>query len=334
MKELHFITIGDKKFFSFICYSAKLIQRIYPDAKFYIYDIGFKNDQLNILKRYQNTIIINWRKELKDKKFLDKISASSNLYGNLKQSRWLEFLFLQKPLCILDCAKRINKNLIYLDGDALLIKEIDEILNSDFDIGVTIRIEKKILKIKDSLGISANINAGVIFFLTTSNKIQAFILEWMKLINFNNKIWLEQTALNNLIKNAHSEIFKKYYNRAILKISDFDFKVRTLPCEYYNHYKIHEGYDKKTKILHFRLSKTGFKNISLIEIVRIIKLGPIFSKLFKYLPIETRDYFRIIINLNFILQILKNPINLRNLFKTILEPYNEYVKFKRSVLRH
>ena len=61
IQEINFISIGDKKFFSFIHFSIKQVIKFYPTAKFYIYDWGFTQSQCYKIKSYSNTCLIDWK---------------------------------------------------------------------------------------------------------------------------------------------------------------------------------------------------------------------------------------------------------------------------------
>ena len=60
MKELNFVTIGDKNYFGFVLHSIKKIELFYPNSKFFIYDWGFTKRQKLILNSYTITVLIDW----------------------------------------------------------------------------------------------------------------------------------------------------------------------------------------------------------------------------------------------------------------------------------
>ena len=59
IKEINFITIGDKNFFHIIHFSLKQLMKFYPECKFYIYDWGFTQSQKNKTLSYPISILID-----------------------------------------------------------------------------------------------------------------------------------------------------------------------------------------------------------------------------------------------------------------------------------
>lgn len=312
MEEINFITVGSKYFYHLISYSTKLLLKFYPDSKFFIYDWGLTHPQKKNLESYPNTILIDWTINL-DKSEYKKIKLEKNMYGDSDTSKEYEYLFCQKSLCMLDCAKRIKKNLIYLDGDAFLINKIDELFKQDFDIGITIRLDKSVYDISKKLGVLTFINAGVIFFNSDTENIQLFLNEWIEEIKNTTGLWLDQTALNNMISRTNEKIFSKYYSEGILKISNRDLKIKTLPCSIYNHYEIKEGFNpKNTKILHFRVSQQGIVNKERIrEIIIEFRLGPFYYHFLKLFPKQLRKYIKESFSIFFLVKLINNPFKIK-----------------------
>jgi len=321
MQEINFITVGSKTFFPLICYSAKLLMKIYPNNPFYVYDWGMTSRQKNIIKSYPNLILIDWTDKL-DEYGYKKVRVTRKTYGTLKESKKYEYLFTQKSQCMLDCAKKIKRNLIYLDGDAFLINKIDEIFEQDFNIGVTVRFHDKITELSKKLGIKAYINAGVMFFQLDSEGIQLFLNEWIEEIKRTAGIWLDQTALNNIIGKSSDKIFEKSNNEGFLNISNRILKVKTFPCEIYNQIELKEGFNpKKTKILHFRASQQGEVTRERIkEIIKEFRLGPFYFYILKLLPKPLKKIFKEVFNIFFLVKLLTNPFKIKNWFNEIIKP--------------
>ena len=284
MEKLNFITIGRAAYFPYVNFSAKQLMKFYPNCKFFIYDWGFTPYQKNILKSYPISILIDWYDKIDWKfgyKTITKEFEGYNFPIDIKTQRQNEYIMNQKPECILDCSKRINKNLIYLDGDAFLINKIDDIFEYNFDIGVTIRIKHELEKLRKR-EIIGEINAGVIFFLLDSKSIQLFTKEWIREIQASKRIWQDQTSLITLINKRNEEILKEYYNEGIIRISNIDFKIKAFPCDIYNLYSIEKGYDdKKVKILHI---KGYIRRNEIFDRIKGIKRHLFYSKFLKIFP--------------------------------------------------
>ena len=238
MEEINFITMGDKKYFIFINYSAKLLESIDSNYRYFIYDLGFTKSQREELKSYPNTQVIEW---------VD--------LTNFKEEDKFEYICTLKPRCLTDCLKKVNSNkIIYIDGDAFVLAKINEVFNYDFEIGVTIRLDSKYLQAGERIGILLYINAGVIFFNLDLQKMESFLHDWINEINDTSSILREQTALNKLIYNNR---FFGYYSKGDINLSNGDhIRIMAFPCSEYNHYEIKLGYNPvENKILHLKGGK-------------------------------------------------------------------------------
>lgn len=326
MQEINFVTVGSKYFFALISYSAKLLMKLYPNQKFYIYDWGMTPRQKKILNTYPNSILIDWTDKL-DKYGYKTVKITKNVYGSSKESREFEYLFIQKSLCILDCTKRIKENLIYLDADAFLINKIDGLFEQDFNIGVTVRLDDKIIEQSKKLGIKTYINAGVMFFKLDSDGIQLFLNDWIEEIKKTKGFWIDQTALNNLIAKSSNKIFEKDYNEGFLTISNRKLKVKTFPCNIYNLIEIKEGFHpKKTKILHFRASQQGkVTKERKREIIKEFRLGPFYYYILRLFPKPIKKFIKEIFNIFFLVKLLTNPLKIKDWLNEIVKPIKDRI---------
>lgn len=283
MSDLNFLTIGDRKFFPIINFSVKKVLEFYPRSKFYIYDWGFSNSQKEVLSSYSITEIIDWKLNLDIESGFKEIITNYKGYNPKKDIRLKEYLLIQKPNCILDCTKKIIKNLIFLDGDSFLINPIDELFNLDFQVGVTI-LSKEMINKAMKIGVKKGINSGVIFFKMNSELIHEFVEKWLEQIKITNRIYIEQTALTLLIEQENPGIYNSYYNEGYLKILNKTIKIKTLPFELYNFFKIEDGFDiNKTKILHLKGRISRFR-----ELIIQFKLRYFISNFTKIFPKKIR----------------------------------------------
>ncbi len=325
MKEINFVTMCDKNYFPYVNFSAKQLMKFYPNCKFFIYDWGFTQPQKNILKSYPITILVDWYEkidwEFGYKKITEKFEGYIPPHDNLVQ-RKNEYLYSQVPVCILDCAKRINENLIVLDGDAFLINKIDEIFEDNFDIGVTLRPKDEIERAR-KMGIEAELNTAVIFFKLDSKRMQLFIEQWIRDIETSKKAWVDQTSLITLIKQRKRNILTDYYNKGIISISNIEFKIKTFPCNIYGLYQIEKGYnDKKVKILHIK-SERRKENIR--ERIRGIRIYLTISKILKILPKLIRNRIIKIMDIKTLIIFIIRPQKLKKIEKITFK----WLKFKK-----
>jgi hypothetical protein len=91
-----------------------------------------------------------------------------------------------KPAVMLDALEKTDETVVYLDADAFLVKNIDDIETDDYDIGVTYKGGEK----------RTYINAGVLF-IKNNQKAREFLKTWIEDISrFDEK--LKSVKLNQL----------------------------------------------------------------------------------------------------------------------------------------
>ncbi|KKK58376.1 hypothetical protein LCGC14_3045050, partial [marine sediment metagenome] len=102
MPDINFITIGDKNYFGFVLHSIKKIELFYPNCKFFIYDWGFTKRQKLILSSYTITILIDWTHKIDKEEGYKSIKVKYKGYQPSSDFRKYEYIWNQKPICILD----------------------------------------------------------------------------------------------------------------------------------------------------------------------------------------------------------------------------------------
>jgi hypothetical protein len=334
MKELNFVTMCDNNYFTYVKFSAKQLMKFYPECSFYVYDWGFTKSQKNILDTFPIIKRIEWYDKIYWENGYKRIPESFEGYtppGDILIQRKKEYLFSQVPLCILDCAKRINENLIVLDADCFLINKIDEIFVDDFDVGITLRPKEDIER-ANKLGISAELNTAVLFFLLNSKRIQTFIKEWIREIETSKKAWIDQTSLIELIKKRKKTLLTEYYNVGIINISNIDFKIKTFPCNIYGRYTIEKGYnDKEVKILHFKSER---RRAEIRERIRGVKIYLIISKILIILPKSVKHRIFIDIKMNLLTNFIIHPKKIKKVQKFLLKRFKilDVIRFLYKIL--
>ncbi len=333
INQLNFISIGDKNFFVFIKHCANNLLNIYPKSIFFIYNWGFTERQKEILKSLPNVVLIEWRKFLKNNLELKSINSQLQESKPNAESKKREYLLNQKPFCILDCAKRIDKNLIFIDGDAVIINPIEEIFDMEFDIGVTMKSRYDIMNAK-KYSIRGEINSGVIYFKTDSNSIQGFVEKWIKELNLikqintgmKNREYNEQTALTLIVEKEDKNIYNNYYNKGVITINNKVLNVITLPCKVYNMYKLDKLYKKNVKVLHFKGRRSRSK---IGGFIKIIKIRAFFDKFFKIFPETVKKAIKTDLYIDFVEYMLINPDRLESLLN--IKGFTK--KFEYSILK-
>ncbi len=337
MDELNFVTIGENDYFPILNFSIKQIMKFYPNSKFFIYDWGFTPSQRKEIQSYPITYLIDWNKKLDRESGYQALPMRFEGFNPNFDNRKETYLYMQKPYCILDCAKRINKNLIFIDGDAFLINRIDEVLNEDFEIGVTMFPKGRIERYK-KIDFILVLSSGVLFFKLKSKKMQFFIIEWIKEMKQIYRMCLEQTALTLLLGKNNPDLFKKHYNEEVINLSDREYKIKILPYDIYNLFILTNGYDaQKVKILHLanfvlNLQKNKERKLSVQvkEVIEEIKFSKIWLKFINLFPKIIRNYIEAIINKKFLKNLLfTHPLNIYWLIKI----YNYSVLSIWSILK-
>lgn len=139
-----------------------------------------------------------------------------------------------KPMIINDALNNVKENdvVLWLDADAVIWNRVDEIIDYDFDIAVTVRKKKELEN-------DLPINAGVVFVRKTKN-IQKFMDKWMDLCITGKS---DQVELNKLCQVTTKDFDKTVKREGI--------KVKVLHCDIYNNF-----YFKKpqlhAKITHYK----------------------------------------------------------------------------------
>jgi len=325
MKEINFMTIGDRNFFPIIHYALKKIIQIYPLSTVFIYDWGFTENQKIIIKSYKNIKLIDWREKLDKENGYKKVISDYEGYNPNKDIRKHEYMLMQKPYCMLDCSKKIKENLVFIDGDAILLNPVNEIFEGDNDIAVTLNAKIDIDK-ASKLGIKSPLNSGVLFFSSTSKKIQLFINEWINQMKFTKRIWIEQSSLSLLIEKHNPNIFEEYKLYGSIKINNINLRIRILPTQIYNFYKLEEGFDlNKTKIIHLkgRIPKIH-------RVIRDFKISSFLQKFIRIIPKVLIKRFNIYVIVKKMADLLYQPkkisylrkglsINIKNIRNLLLK---------------
>jgi hypothetical protein len=150
---------------------------------------------------------------------------------------------LFKPEIVKICLSRYKDLVVYLDGDAQLMSNIDEIDTDDYDVGVTLRDASEIVTEwhQRYFEIVKYVNAGVIFFQNTS-ATKIFVENWIRLTQ---EVGNDQKALNTLT-------CPEEYPEAYSVIQLNGIRVKYFPCKKYNYYYFDEGLVPGIKIVHFK----------------------------------------------------------------------------------
>lgn len=139
-----------------------------------------------------------------------------------------------KPHIILDALGSINDNeyLVWLDADAIIIDNIDEI-QDNYDIGVTVRQPKAVENMLP-------INAGIVFIRKTQAAIE-FVKKWIELSDIDIS---DQPPLNKLSSVVCADIGSTVIRE--------NTKIKVYPCAVYNNFYFAKKDKPGIKIKHYK----------------------------------------------------------------------------------
>jgi len=150
---------------------------------------------------------------------------------------------LFKPEVVKYCLSKHRDFTVYLDGDAQLLDNIDEILTGDYDVGVTLRKPSELNEGWHQMHYEMYryVNAGVIFF-NPSAATERFVGAWEQRTH---EVGNDQKALNQLTcPEEYPQPFSVHIIDGVM--------VKYFPCEQYNYYYFEEGWFPNIKIMHFK----------------------------------------------------------------------------------
>lgn len=116
--------------------------------------------------------------------------ARDGIYSELEAGRFTRAL--HKPWMVQQHLNGATDFIVYLDGDAMLLSSIDEVVSDDYDVGLVLRADGDI---SFSPHTSGQINAGVMF-LANSDGARIFVDLWTRETR---QARNDQVALNNLV---------------------------------------------------------------------------------------------------------------------------------------
>lgn len=271
---LSFVTQGDELFSLPLRCLASTVGRHHPEATLYVYDGGLTNETRAELAAADVVEIVDWRDEASYDpgaterwrlRAEDAIQANQALrhviekrigYGFLATRRRKDFYMQLKQATMLDCANRVDGPLVWIDSDAVLLDRLDEVLDADFDVGITSRpkIESAHMNRHLDTADSYDLNAGVVVFNCSPSTARDFVEAWIDEIDaLPLTTDREQTALVNLCRRTETDVFGAFHDTAEIDLGGATATLCNLPGPVYNHTNLQSGIDPDDqKILHFK----------------------------------------------------------------------------------
>jgi len=290
-----FISMTEERYIHPLKVAIRQALKFYPNSKYYVYACNLNKSTIDDLGSISpQVLVVEWNLHYLpvnvayNKKFVwmktrgmvrDLVkgwitgSFENKSMVSLFLARDFEIKIQNKLRIIKHHNDMVKKPFVFLDADAFLIKEIDELLDGTFDIGVTIKSKEKL---NFTFNHCSLLNSGVLLFLGNYNANQVIIDAWYNEARHIEEHWSEQTSLARLLHKLQPDFYEDIGKTHIINLTGQDVRVRSLFVKQYNYTKI-EDYgnelDKdQIKILHFKNSR--FET-------------PLFKRLAKELDIET-----------------------------------------------
>lgn len=214
---MFFITAADTKFYFFLPYMAGQIDRLFPQARLLVYDLGLKEREVSRLHE--------WGVEVK-KWHIGPGEAikTPNYYPRA----------LHKPSVILDALEcNPDTYCVYLDADAIPNRKF--VVPRGCDIAVTLVNQDDLAWLEKNPHIEHNgvFNTGVIMFGRSKRRL-AFVGEWSDRLSKSESIESDQRIAWLLLEGMEGFSRQEYDVTNVLSVRDENVMVRVLHADKWN----------------------------------------------------------------------------------------------------
>ena len=263
MNQPTFVIMGNYKYYHMLETNIIQILKVYNQSNIIVYDWGDKEYRQNFVFDSPNVTVINWSESIKDtrqlessldrnqqldlalrynarfertflqrlkKKLLKSWPGSPLTKPLIKSSLVFENMLMQKIPCLIDASARIQSGpMIFLDADAFILKNVDDVLGrDDFDVAITLSADPCF-----QVNHCSVINSGVIFFGPSAKKRGAFLNAWRQ-ASLVCAEWLrEQTSMVRMLEATDAMVFRDQSVNTVNLMGE-SLAVLTLPQRIYN----------------------------------------------------------------------------------------------------
>ena len=234
-----FVVMANCKYYKMLGINIKHISKVYPNSSILVYDWGDENycSKFVLPDGAGNATIIDWTNQIREiehlecqmdreqqiesaikfngrfnrtfrqrmnKKFLKMLPNSAYSKRLIKRGIMFENMMMQKIPCMIDASLRIGDGrMVFLDADAFILKNIDEvIMRDDFDVAITV-VESQCFEQNKC----AAINTGVIFFGPNQLARMAFLRNWLDASRVCQEWLREQTSMVRMLQGLNPAVF-------------------------------------------------------------------------------------------------------------------------------
>jgi len=187
--------------------------------------------------KYHVRRLRTWLGERRDTWMIDK-------RAHVQRQRYLLRIFAQKPYVFRDALAATRKHVVFIDVDAIALKDLAPVFERDFDFAVTAEEPRDVIIGPEPAECTERppypykaINVGVMFARNTP-RVQPLIDAWIAEMETVRHLSLEQTALANLIHRFAPDFFQSHWPRHDLALPGGRVGVMALPMSVYNFTKI------------------------------------------------------------------------------------------------
>ena len=294
---IHFLIAGDAGFYPTIHECMVRINRHHPDAAIHLYDWGLEDEQAAKLRdAVTNLSITDWKENIATMRRatmalrdvpLDAVHINLAKRHNVKfeegirkrivkacvkylprspvskyavkRAIFYENLLIEKIRCLRDLSRSVgNEAVVFLDADAVLLTNIDDLFDQPFDAAFTTLREEHYAQ-QD--GFCLCVNSGTVYLGPDRQKRDAFLDLWLEeAMNYTG--YLSEQAALSIILSKNIEDGKEIFSTVSVQSNENEFNILLLPCDIYNcfYFFQSESIDElaDVKVVHF-IGNTFYK---------------------------------------------------------------------------
>ncbi|MBN9565899.1 MAG: hypothetical protein J0G29_07420 [Alphaproteobacteria bacterium] len=261
-----FVLMGSEEYYYLIETNIKQLRTIYPDAEIVVYAWG---PNPLILTNERNVTIIDWRERVEDtedllsiytkedikklaiafnqrtprgimqrirKAFIKRFPSSWVTQNMQKKALVYENMLMQKVRCLMAASDLYPaRSLMFLDADAFVFENIDELFDHDADVMLSIVRPEKV---EWTYNLCNVLTVGVMYFSDHKKVRDSLFREWWPATQKCTEFCKEQSALVRLLATKTQTLFKKDA-KEFVPFGSTDIRFWIVDADIYNHHELY-----------------------------------------------------------------------------------------------